>query len=97
MHLKFRVDVQARSLYYKTLSLDSTAAVLANVERQLVMPWRAKFESYASRVKYRRNAKEHLHANAGSLFGSGMHSPTTLNVFQAVRQGDIETVRYLVS
>ncbi|KAL0021902.1 hypothetical protein WJX79_001281 [Trebouxia sp. C0005] len=25
-----------------------------------------------------------------------MHSPTTLNVFQAVRQGDIETVRYLV-
>ncbi|DBA74292.1 hypothetical protein WJX77_001158 [Trebouxia sp. C0004] len=25
-----------------------------------------------------------------------MHSPTTVNVFQAVRQGDIETVRYLV-
>ena len=47
MHLKLNVNVhvQARSLYYKTLSLDFTAAVLANVERQLVMPWRGKFES----------------------------------------------------
>ena len=26
-----------------------------------------------------------------------MHEPSTLNIFQAVRQGDIETVRYLVS